>query len=91
MVFGQRQGGSLSSCRHGSKLRFSRPFYQRRTPRELPCEMVGLLQPGNQLRIHVVDGVHANAVGGPILGDGTRFQSNRHLRSYLEYSFPCDG
>jgi hypothetical protein len=51
MVFGQRQAESLSSCRYASELRFSHPFHERRTSGELPCEIVGLLQPGNQLRI----------------------------------------
>src|SRR6266567_2569710 len=63
MVFGRKQGGSLSSCRHGSELRFRRTFQERQTHAPLSCEIVGLLQPGDQLCIHVIDGVHANAMG----------------------------
>jgi hypothetical protein len=63
MVFGRKQDESLSSCRHGSEFRFSRTFHEGHPHGELAREIVGLLQPGDHLCIHVVDGVHAHAVG----------------------------
>ncbi len=62
MVSGRKQGGSLSSCRYRSELRFRRTFHDRQAHGELACQIVGLLQPGDQFCIHVVDGVHAHAV-----------------------------
>jgi hypothetical protein len=63
MVFGRKQDGSLSSCRQGSEFRLRRTFHERQTHGELACDIVGLLQPGDHLCIHVIDGVHAHAVG----------------------------
>ena len=40
-----------------------RTFHERRAKVSLPCEIVGLLQPGDQLFINVADSVHANAMG----------------------------
>ena len=74
MVFGRRQGGSLSSRRHGSEVRFSRPFHERQTPGELSRQIVGLLQPGDHLRIYVIDSVHANAVGEQRIEAGSGFE-----------------
>ena len=85
MVFGRKQGVSLPSCHHGLELGSRRMFHEGQTHGELACEIVGLLQPGDQLCIHVIDGVHANAVGEQRIEAGRGFEplGRRHEGSVL--------
>src|SRR5258708_2365413 len=77
MVFGRKQGESPLSCRCEPEGRFSRTFHAIYMHVELACKIVGLLQPGDDLSIHVIDGVYTNAVGEERIEAGCGFEPLR--------------